>query len=225
MDQSILTPTQKQLLILLSREPNFTSNFYFTGGTALAEYYLNHRYSEDLDFFSERTIDTLWLTTLANKIKQELGADKIDIEQSFNRNLVFFTFSKEVLKTEFTYFPFVNIEKPRVLANKSAPNKIEIDSLIDLAVNKFFTIYQNPQARHFIDLYLITKSGKIKWEQLAKLSRVKFDTVIDPIQLGSQLVAAQYLKDIPRMIIKLKNEEWRNYFLRRAKELKKKIEK
>ncbi|MDR1696214.1 MAG: nucleotidyl transferase AbiEii/AbiGii toxin family protein [Endomicrobium sp.] len=26
-------------------------SFYFSGGTALSEYYLRHRYSEDLDFF------------------------------------------------------------------------------------------------------------------------------------------------------------------------------
>ncbi len=25
--------------------------FYLTGGTALSRYYLNHRYSDDLDFF------------------------------------------------------------------------------------------------------------------------------------------------------------------------------
>ncbi|MCD4795127.1 MAG: nucleotidyl transferase AbiEii/AbiGii toxin family protein [Bacteroidales bacterium] len=25
--------------------------FYLTGGTALVRFYLNHRYSEDLDFF------------------------------------------------------------------------------------------------------------------------------------------------------------------------------
>jgi predicted nucleotidyltransferase component of viral defense system len=27
--------------------------FYLTGGTALGRFYLNHRYSEDLDFFTD----------------------------------------------------------------------------------------------------------------------------------------------------------------------------
>ncbi|MEW5692252.1 MAG: nucleotidyl transferase AbiEii/AbiGii toxin family protein [Candidatus Hydrogenedentota bacterium] len=34
-------------------EKFFTQKFYLTGGTALSEFYLKHRISEDLDFFCE----------------------------------------------------------------------------------------------------------------------------------------------------------------------------
>jgi hypothetical protein len=33
-------------------------DFYLTGGTALAEFYLQHRLSEDLDFFSEQEVES-----------------------------------------------------------------------------------------------------------------------------------------------------------------------
>ena len=33
------------------------TKFYLTGGTALSRFYLNHRYSEDLDFFTNRDTD------------------------------------------------------------------------------------------------------------------------------------------------------------------------
>src|SRR3989344_5508948 len=179
MGQAILTPLQRHVLKHLSKEPLIGKNFYLTGGTALAEYYLHHRLSEDLDFFCEKEIDILWVTTLAQRIKQKIHATKVDIQQSYNRNLVFFTVNTHLLKTEFTYFPFPNIEQPKVQGG------IRIDSLLDIAVNKFFTIYQQPASRHFIDLYSILEIAPFHWEDLSKLARIKFDVVIDPIQLGS----------------------------------------
>ena len=53
----ILTKEQQTILSEVGKESFFT-NFYFTGGTALSAFYLQHRYSEDLDFFSEETFDT-----------------------------------------------------------------------------------------------------------------------------------------------------------------------
>lgn len=214
MIKTILTSSQRQILSLLAKDKPFTKYFYLSGGTALSEYYLHHRISEDLDFFSEKEIDNIWLISLAKRIKQSTGFKKMDIEQSFNRNLVFFTTNKVIIKTEFTYYPFTQIEKA------TTKNGIKIDSLIDIAVNKFFTIYQKPTARHFIDLYLIIKNKKYSWEQLEKFSRIKFDTVIDPIQLGSQLIKVETVKDLPKMITKISNEEWQSYFMRQARLLK-----
>lgn len=104
MGKDILSPRQKQVLHILANDENFRENFFFTGGTPLAVYYLNHRYSEDLDFFSRQEIDLIWLNSLRGKIKGLVGADQADLKQSFNRNLVFFNFDEEVLKTEFTHF-------------------------------------------------------------------------------------------------------------------------
>ncbi len=52
----ILTAEQKAFLDLVSQEKYLCERFYFTGGTALAEFYLQHRPSEDLDLFSEKEI-------------------------------------------------------------------------------------------------------------------------------------------------------------------------
>lgn len=214
MSRTILTSLQQQILTLLAKDKPFSKYFYLSGGTALSEYYLHHRISEDLDFFSEKEIDKIWLNSLAKQIKQSAGFGKLDIEESFNRNLVFFTTHKATVKTEFTYYPFTRIEK------STTKNGIKIDSLIDIAVNKFFTIYQKPTARHFIDLYFILKTKKYLWEQLEKFARIKFDAVIDPIQLGSQLIKVETVKDAPKMIIKISNDEWQSYFMRQARLLK-----
>lgn len=159
----------------------------------------------------------VWINTLSEKIKFAVKASKKDIQQSFNRNLVFFTIGKTILKTEFTYFPFTHIEKPKIADN------LHIDSLLDIAVNKFFTIYQQPASRHFIDLFCILQSSQIEWKDLAKLARIKFDTAIDPLQLGSQLITAEKIGLLPRMIVQVKESVWRSFFLEKAKELKDEI--
>ena len=46
----LLTPIQKNFLGMFSELPD-QAQFYLTGGTALAEYYLGHRLSYDLDFY------------------------------------------------------------------------------------------------------------------------------------------------------------------------------
>lgn len=218
MAKTILTSTQKQILHFLSKNISFTKKFYLTGGTALSEFYLHHRLSEDLDFFSKSEIDKIWLNTTAAKIAKAIKAER-DIQESFNRNLVFFNLGSKTTKTEFTYFPFLQIERPKII------NGLAVDSEIDIAVNKFFTIYQKPSARHFIDLYLLLTTKNYSWEELKKLARTKFNTNIDPVQLGSQLVKAQDIADLPKILIDLPEEKWREFFLQKAKDLKTELEK
>lgn len=217
MTGMILNPLQKRIIGILTSNKSFTDNFYLTGGTALSEFYLHHRVSEDLDFFCENEPDKIWLASIAKGIKSKTKAEKVDIQESFNRNLVYFTYPDIIVKTEFTYFPFTQIERPNKIQS------LNVDSLIDIAVNKFFAIYQKPTARHFIDLYLIIKTKNYIFEELEKMARIKFDTVIDPIQLGSQLIKSEDVADLPKMIIKLQEKRWRSYFMEIAKSLKNRL--
>src|SRR3989338_6317598 len=114
---SILSENQKKFLKLLSEEKSICANFYLTGGTALAEFYLHHRLSEDLDFFSEREFDPQSISVILKKIQIAGGIKKIEYKQSFNRNLFFIYTGADVIKTEFTYFPFARIEQKRKIGN------------------------------------------------------------------------------------------------------------
>jgi len=194
------------------------SRFYLTGGTTLAAYYLFHRYSEDLDFFSPNQIDILEINSFLKEIKPVLKTRKIDFQQSFNRNIFFIHTKKGILKTEFTYFPFELIEK------SLRKDGILIDSVIDISVNKMFTIASNPRARDFIDLYYILKKYKdFSLPKLLKLARGKFDAQIDPIHLGTQFLKAKTLQDLPRMLKKINHQEWRSFFVNQAMLLSKEI--
>jgi len=66
---------QDEILHLLRDE---LSPFYLTGGTALSRYYLNHRYSEDLDFFCR---DKEVFEPSVNRIARSLVRSKFLKEQ------------------------------------------------------------------------------------------------------------------------------------------------
>lgn len=212
--KTILTKNQQLLLSEIGRSKALNKAFYLGGGTALAEFYLKHRLSEDLDFFSENEFDTFFISTFFKGIQKKLKINKIDYQQSFNRNLFFVSIGKDVIKTEFTYYPFPRIEKGGSI------NGIKIDSLLDIAVNKVFTIYQKPRSRDFIDLYLIIKESGWKMPDLIKKAKAKFDYHIDLLQLGTQFVKVNEVEDFPKMLIKLPDAAWKKFFLMEAEKFK-----
>jgi predicted nucleotidyltransferase component of viral defense system len=215
--KTILTKNQRLLLDEISKNKAISDVFYLGGGTALAEFYLKHRLSEDLDFFTENEFDPSAISAFFKSIQKKLRITKIDYQQSFNRNLFFVTIGKDTIKTEFTYYPFPRIE------SKSKMNNIEIDSLLDIAVNKVFTIYQKPRSRDFIDLYLIIKKTGLKMADLIKKAKAKFDYHMDLLQLGTQFVKATELEDFPKMLIKLPHSTWQKFFLAEAAKFKNNI--
>src|SRR3989344_8739073 len=203
MIMEILTNNQRVLLIKIGLEKTIRHNFYLTGGTALAVFYLQHRYSDDLDFFSETEFTPDGIRVFFEKIKPAISLGKIDYQQNLNRNLFFLHFSEEIIKAEFTFFPFPRIETGRQELG------VSIDSLLDIAVNKLFTVYQRSQARDYVDLYFICRKYQLAIADLIEKAKVKFDWHVDPIQLGSQFVKAEEVKDYPRMIISVPDNEWR----------------
>lgn len=213
----VLTKKQALLLELFSKNSKLASQFYFTGGTALAQYYLFYRYSEDLDFFSQDEVDTRPIMVFFKSIQSKLGYKSMDINTSYNRNLFFLNFANSILKVEFTYFPFPPIEEPQ------QHKGIRVNSIIDIAVDKLFTIYQKPRSRDFMDLYMIFKKYDFSLDDLVVKAHTKFDWNVDPIKLGSQFLLATELKDYPKLIKPLEEKEWQDYFVNKARKLGKKI--
>lgn len=217
--KSILSKNQKDILAIISKDKLICDNFYLTGGTALAEFYLHHRLSEDLDFFSENEFEPQGISIFLEKIKNKAKIKRVEYQQSFNRNLFFLDlFDGDKIKMEFTYFPFARIEKKEKIGD------LFVDSVLDIAVNKVFTIYQKPRARDFIDLYFILKKYKaLLPDDLVKKAQIKFGNYIDPIQLGAQYMKAKELKDFPKMLMNIKENIWQDFFIAEAKKLSSKI--
>ncbi len=214
----ILTKEQENFLELVSEEKYLCKKFYFTGGTPLSAFYLQHRISEDIDLFSEEEINLLPIKVFIGKIQKRLKLKKVDYRQFLGlHSFQLFFPNREILKIDFNYYPFPRIQKGIKYKN------IEVDSIYDIAVNKVHTIFMQPRARDFIDIYFIIKEKKYDFDDLLMKAKAKFDWNIDPIQLGSRLLIATEVTDYPRMLKKIDHREWKEFFIDEARKLKKKI--
>lgn len=217
MVKTILTPLQKDFLSLFNENKNLTKNFYLTGGTALAEFHLKHRFSEDLDFFSEKEFSLIPIQAFLKKISPLLELAKIEYRNFMGLHTFFLHHKQTVLKVDFSFYPFTKLQKSKKFGNLS------VDSLRDIAVNKLQTIGTQPRSRDFIDLYCIIQKTGWAIEELKKEARNKFDYYIDPLHLGSRFLMVKELKDYPKLILPLEEKDWQNFFQAEAKKLKNKI--
>ncbi|MEX0896016.1 MAG: nucleotidyl transferase AbiEii/AbiGii toxin family protein [Patescibacteria group bacterium] len=211
---TILTE-QQQLVLKLISETSLAEHFYFSGGTALSHYYLQHRYSEDLDFFCHEEFDAQDITVIIKSLQKKLEFISFDYQNSFNRNLYFIRFKDEsVLKLEFTYYPFEQIEHPE------KKDGLLVDSVIDIATNKLFTIVQKPRGRDYFDLYTIIRKYGFGTEELRMKAKLKFDWHVDPLQLASRLFEADAHLDDPIIIGSLDRKSLSDFFHIEAEKLK-----
>ena len=218
-EKTILSLRQHQFLDFFSEERNLIKDFYFTGGTALSAFYLHHRFSEDLDFFNgKEEVSTNKVKNFIRKFEKKFKIKKIEFREIFGIKTFFLRFSDgEVLKVDFSYYPFPRIEKGTKYKN------IVVDSLYDIAVNKVHTISIQPRARDFIDVFFIIKEKGGSLQKLLMAAKAKFDWHIDAVHLGSRFILAADVKDYPLMIKKINHTEWKDFFLLEAKKLKKDI--
>ncbi|MCL4352943.1 nucleotidyl transferase AbiEii/AbiGii toxin family protein [Patescibacteria group bacterium] len=212
MGKTILTPNQQLLLDKAAENKIITSDYYLTGGTALSEFYLQHRLSEDLDFFTENELSetdiAAWVKTTA-KILQT----KVTLETLRGQLIYYFSFSNETVKVDFAYFPF------QVLGKYKKYKGLRIASLEDIAVNKLQAILTRSRSRDYFDIYEILKNNKSTIEQMRKDYRLKFDVFVPDEQLARRLTAVLDAKDQPRF---LKAMDWKiieQFFLTQAKSL------
>ena len=216
---SVLTPHQRKFLKIIGQEKYFSAKFYLTGGTALAEFYLKHRLSEDLDFFTEENeVNPVAIVRFLNSRAKILKLEKFDTRRVMGLYSLFLHFQdKTVLKVDFNYYPFPRIEKGSKFGN------LTVNSIYDIGVDKVHTIVLNPRARDFIDIFFIVKEKHYDFFDLIMKAKAKFDWDITAIELGARLIEGSKLTDYPHLLKKIAHQEWKDFFLAEAKKLKKEI--
>ncbi len=154
--------------------------FYLTGGTALGRFYLNHRYSEDLDFFTNANPDYFnYITKLKTDIAKFF---KLDVEQSlftedFSR--IFINDNNTLLKIE-----FVN----DIPYHSSKPIKYNfglLDTAENILANKLTTIVGRDEPKDIFDVIYISLNYSFNWKDLFKHAKEK--TVINEIDIEERL--------------------------------------
>lgn len=213
---SILTKEQKLILEAVSDSEYLHTHFYFTGGTVLSEFYLQHRYSEDIDFFSTERFDNEVILSLisdwSKKYQCTFTSRFAEVVYRFD-----ITFpNKLMLKVDFGYYPYTRIENGGMYQN------VHLDSDRDIATNKLTTVSQRTEVKDFVDLYFLLERKYTIWDLLYS-HEVKFKAMdIDIELLAMDLLKVEDFTTLPRMIKPLTLETLKKFFRKTAKELGKK---
>lgn len=202
---------------VISKDQFITENFFFTGGTALAEFYFQHRFSEDLDFFSEYEFDTKRLLASISTISKKVKSEKLEQQSLTGQEVFFFYMGKEVVKVDFAYFPFSHLGVFKKHGN------LNISSMEDICINKMHAITTRNRARDYLDLYLCLQ--KLGWNvlDLEKNYKLKFDVNLPFEQMATSFVNVLDAKDLPKFLEGIPWSKVKEYFLMMAKGLKEEI--
>lgn len=207
----ILTPTQEQVIDIIKGIPFIVKGFYFTGGTALSEYYLQHRYSDDLDFFSFLKFDGEALMAAVQTVIDKTGGTytSFNVESTYVYNLHFP--NGEKLKMDFSYYPYKPIELLTV------DGGLSISSEADIAINKIVVVSQRNDVKDFVDLYFLLNKYPVL--DLLDLSSRKFRRDYDAMLLASDFTKVNSFSFMPRMIKQVGLEDLKSYFLNLSESL------
>lgn len=215
MEKIGFTPFQQLVFDKISQEKSLRETFYFGGGTALSVFYLSHRYSEDLDFFSEKDFDKNIVIKFINSLSNQLGAS---VKMTKKEMVMWFELQKgqETLKVDFLNFPYPRVDKSLIYQG------IDIDSLKDISANKLLLLNLTEEPKDYVDLYYILKEKHPIWD-LIETVKVKFKLELDLISLGEDFLNAEKIKFLPQMIKPLTLDKLKSFFKLQASKLGAKI--
>jgi predicted nucleotidyltransferase component of viral defense system len=186
--------------------------FFLTGGTALSAFYLQHRYSEDLDLF---TLDSdafdrvpLYVADAAARLTASVAS--LQTAPQFRR----YKFSR---KGAPVIVDFVREVVPQVSVEKNSFDGIIVDTLDDITVNKVCTVLSRAEIKDYIDLYFLARAG-YRLENYIEAAQRK-DAGVSRATLA-YLLSEFRLSKVPEfMIIPVSLEDIQEYFQSLARKL------
>lgn len=145
-------------------------------------------------------------------VKKYLGAKTMRYEKVFDRNLFFLTLpNKTEFKLEFTKYPFKRLGKITKQLD------VKVDSLRDIATNKFMAMIERFDPKDFVDMYFLLQRYSLT--TLRRDAEKKFGSKVSDMMLGSELAKAKRIQALPRMLKSLTVEEVKVFFASEARKL------
>lgn len=191
----LLTPLQRQVLDAVFAEEPFARAFYLTGGTALAAFYLFHRYSDDLDFFTnEPQLEVAW--PLLQRLQPRLGFT-VESRTPDHIRLRF----AEGLRVDVVHDVPVRFGVPIRYGTWA------VDGRENITVNKITAIQGRLDVKDYVDLFVLLKDRPVD-EIVGWLAKARQkDSSIDPFVWSRVLGDVETFRVLPRMIRPVSLEE------------------
>lgn len=209
---SVLSPEQDKLLGLFARSP-LSKQFYFGGASALSAVYFQHRTSQDLDFFCPEEFTPRRLASFEAALK------RLKFKFSRDRRLPVYIYhvtapGGATTRVDFSYFPYDRIDRG------TRWRGIDVDSILDMAVNKIHAIASRFEDKDLVDLYfLLTLRPKLDLMDLIKKVPLKFDARVTPMTLAEKLMRAEEIKLMPTLIHPVRISVIREFLVDQARRI------
>lgn len=158
--------------------------FYLTGGTALGRYWLNHRYSEDLDFFvnNDKNFKT-YIQDIQIHIAEYFKTDK-------SQNVVYDTFARFFITENngILKLDFVN-DTPYRTGKPIQFDFLLLDTPENILSNKLSAILNREEPKDIFDIIHIALNYEFNWHQIFNETKQK--------ALQNEIDTEQKLKSFP----------------------------
>lgn len=202
----ILYPHQIKLLSLFFTSP-FAKPFFLTGGTALSAFYLAHRESQDLDFFSLESFDTLTLRTTIQEIANKTTSTMTMHLRSQTFNEIFLENKKEGWMQKIDIVQ----EQPKHFGKITKIDNIPVDSLINITTNKILAIFGRLEPKDYIDLFIIFTQTKLSFDKMFELAKQK-DMGLSEFYFANIITDVDKFKTLPKMKIPFDKEAFLQFY-------------
>ncbi len=200
-ESKAVTPLKRDFLkSFFARE----KRFFLTGGSALGLFYLQHRFSYDLDLFSVEQPDWIELDGVLRLCAREIGAalEPMRAAPTFRRYKLTRSEQTEIVDIAIDISPQCDPKKPWI-------DDIRVDTLREIMLNKIATLVSRCELKDIVDLYFLEKAG-LRIEDCFEDAQRK-DGGLDPGMI-SLLLNSVSVHELPDYLIKpLSVDELRAY--------------
>jgi len=168
--------------------------FFLTGGSALSIFYLDHRLSYDLDFFTLEKINWHLVENIILDIAETISSNcrKISTSDLFCRYELTRNNDREIID-------FIIEKVPQIENIKNRFGNVQVDTIREIGINKICTLLGRCELKDIIDLYFLKKSGFDIINNLAEARRK--DAGLEPAIL-SYLLGQINIEKMPDYLIK-----------------------
>jgi Domain of unknown function (DUF1814). len=150
-NSKLLTSLKKDFLVSFFKTDR---SFFLTGGTALGVFYLQHRFSQDLDLFTMSSIDWHLVENETRAVAELINAhcESLSLTPFFHRY-------KLTRNNETEIIDFIVEKVPQRDENKCRFGDIIVDTLNEIGINKMCMLISRSELKDIIDLYYLEQSG------------------------------------------------------------------
>lgn len=161
IDYTALYALQDEVLALVFSVEN---EFYLTGGTCLSRFYVEKRYSDDLDFFTNSS--SRYGFAVKNIKKELLKHYKVKVEVD----------SKDFIRfriDDLLQLDFVNDIASRYKDIVVTKDNFLIDNIENILSNKITAVMGRDNPKDIFDIYLICKHYDVSWGEILESAHDK----------------------------------------------------